>query len=76
MLPGIDGQPAPPKEAGPVGTATSPPAARSPTIGSHERRSVTGLGDIWSLIDIVLAWSFVAPEFMGVPILLAGRYPG
>ena len=21
-------------------------------------------------------WSFVAPEFIGVPILLAGRYPG
>ena len=51
--------------------------------------SAAGLGEILSLIGIALAgvalaigfwdgvtWSVVIPEFIGMPILLAGRYPG
>jgi uncharacterized membrane protein len=45
---------------------------------------VNQLGEICGLIGIVLAgvafaigfWDGIAPEFIGVPILLAGRYPG
>ena len=76
MLSGIDGQPALPQEAGAGGDcniSTGGPFAHDRLT---ERHSVAGLGEIWSLIDIVLAWSVIAPEFLGVPILLAGRYPG
>ena len=49
---------------------------------------MTIVGEIWNLIDVALAglalvvglWdslpgSVLAPEFLGVPILLGGRYP-
>ena len=50
----------------------------------HRGRCVNQLGEICGLIGIVLAgvafaigfWDGIAPEFIGVPILLAGRYPG
>ena len=51
--------------------------------------AATGLGEIWNLIGIVqvsvalaisfwdgVTWSVVIPEFIAMPILLAGRHPG
>ncbi len=52
-------------------------------------RSLTGLGEAWTLVGIALAgvalaigfwdglaWIVVIPKFIGVPLLLAGRHPG